>query len=701
MSSRRRIALPLPTPANALLLAFLLGVLGLPGLSGPAGAQFADATDVVVVEVPVYVTRDGEPVRGLTAADFVIEDNGKKQSIVGFEAIDLYGSPGATPAAAPPIAARRHFLFLFDLAFSAPEAVVRARQAAVDVLDELHPTDVAAVALYSPIHGASFVVGFTSDRRQVELAIGTLGAPELLHRSADPLDLVAGKLHPEGRVMESGDGGSRQSIFDQIHEENLATYLEVVGAAERSDQQSRVAAFSANVSGVADTLAAIEGRKYVVFFSEGFADDLLIGSGGGDLESRRARESGEIWDVSSEEMFGATGTQNDLQRMIGALQRADAVVQAVDIGRLRSEGVSGGLGGGKSSLFAMARDTGGELYENFNQLGDAMRQMLQKTGVTYLLAFTPSRLRADDKPHRLEVEVVGQPRGTRVHHRAGYLAPQPFAERSASEKKLTAAELVLAEEDSGTIDVAVLAAPQPGSPPYYVPVLVELDGTSLLAGNADPVTDVEIFAYAFDRDGGIADHQVQVVGLDLATVGPHLRRSGLKYWGHLDLAPGSYRLRVMARNLRTGEHGARSLDLVVPDFPAGRPTLLPALVPEDPAHWVLIREDAAQQRDVPYPFLVGGAPILPAARPVLPRKGTTRVVLQGFHLADAALTARLLDAAGRPADGATFAIDAPTAGEGGVVVADSTLTTSGVAPGAYRLEWSAGGTTSSLPVTVE
>src|SRR5690349_15643048 len=137
------------------------------GLAVPqAEAQgFAESTDVVAVEVPVQVVRDGEPVRGLTAADFEVYDGRKKQELTGFEVLDLYASakPSALQAAG---AARRHFLLLFDLAFSEPESIVRARQAARDlVLQGLHPADLVAVATYGSGQGSQLLLGFTSDRR--------------------------------------------------------------------------------------------------------------------------------------------------------------------------------------------------------------------------------------------------------------------------------------------------------------------------------------------------------------------------------------------------------------------------------------------------------------------------------------------------------------------------------------------------------
>src|SRR5260221_7555016 len=93
----------------------------------PAAAQktgsgvVQEKASVTVVEVPVNVIgKDGKPLAGLTAADFELYDNGKKQEITGFEVADLR-APATVPTAAnpfpegPPAAARRHWLLVFDL----------------------------------------------------------------------------------------------------------------------------------------------------------------------------------------------------------------------------------------------------------------------------------------------------------------------------------------------------------------------------------------------------------------------------------------------------------------------------------------------------------------------------------------------------------------------------------------------------------
>ena len=140
-----------PRPSLRLLLLLLPALLSLPPLlasaAPPAPAQtptFEGTSQVVAVEVPVNVVgRDGEPVRGLTAADFEVYDGNEPQKITSFEVIDLKtldtlppaaggDAAGLAPAASLRSGARRHFLLLFDLSFSSPTSILKARLAARD-----------------------------------------------------------------------------------------------------------------------------------------------------------------------------------------------------------------------------------------------------------------------------------------------------------------------------------------------------------------------------------------------------------------------------------------------------------------------------------------------------------------------------------------------------------------------------------------
>ncbi len=644
--------------------------------------SFAAATQVFAVEVPVQVVRDGEPVRGLEAEDFEVWEGRRKLPVAGFEVLDLGASrPAAT---APPAAARRHFLFLFDLAFSEPRSVARARRAAASLVPRLHPSDLVAVATYSATQGPQLVLGFTSDRRQIESALASLGLPDLLFRPVDPLRLVLREVLGAGNAAGGGQpagGGQSRIARDPLSEANdpavseeVSVVTDAVVQSEQAALRKHVDAFSRSLADLARQIAVVDGRKYLVFLSEGFDNSLFQGTvdEARREEIQQAALRGESWRISAEERYGLAETGNAMERMLAEFSRADCVIQAVDIGGVRA-GADQGLPrvGGRESLLMMAHGTGGDLYEGYNDLAAAMGRMLQRTSVTYVLAVHPDRSSSEEEAgyRRLRVELTRPVGGARVIHRLGYYPPEPYAEQSSVEKLLAAANRLMSGEESDAVRAAVLAAPfrAAGEDKAYVPVVVEVDGATLLAGPQPARLPVEIYVYALDGVGAVHDFVSQIVRLDLTQAGAAVRQGGVKFLGGLDLLPGDYSLRVLVRNGANGVAGVRVIPLHVPAFAAGRPVLLPPLFPEVQDRWLHVWEDGEEEgAKRPFPFFLRNQPFVPDAEPSLEPGREVRLSLVGYNLGsgDWKAEARVLTPDGREIPGGSLEVTERRGGEG-------------------------------------
>ena len=627
--------LPLGRVWGALLaLAVVLTLAA--ALAPPAFAQFSETADVVVIEVPVQVLdKNGEPVRGLTAADFEVSEGRKKLPVTGFEVLDLEVED--RKAEEMPTAARRHFMFLFDLSFSEPKSILKARQAAADVVASLHPTDLVAVATYSQQNGPQLILGFTPDRRQAKLALDTLGLPKLMDRGPDPLRLAMTDMREQVKASQSrGSDGIERRIgdMDTVVLEELEHLTVESDRANATVIANKINAFTRSFADLARLMNGVQGRKHVVFLSEGYDSSVISGTTSDEDQAAmsEAAMSGNIWEVESDKRFGSTSAGNDVEQMLTAFRQSDCIIQAVDIGGLRDSGERNARG--RDALIQMARGTGGEIFENFNDLSTAMDKMLKRTSVTYVLAVQPESLKMDGAFHKLKVELKNGKNG-RVSHRAGFYAPKPASQTNPMERLFSTASQIMSGEESGPVGAAVMVAPfRAADGLAYVPVVIEVDGPSLLAGGqGGTALPAEIFVYAMDEAGNVQDFLTQTMGLDLAKVQGILQQSGLKFFGHLDLPAGRYSVRVLVRNGATGAHALRVVNLDVPAFTQGTPELLPPFFPEAPGRWLMVREQPrGPQKDVPYPFMLKDQPYIPSSKPVIGPGQETQVSLVGYNL---------------------------------------------------------------------
>ncbi len=664
-------------------------------------ARHADVTEVVVIEVPVQVTKGGKPVRGLTPEHFELFDGRKQRGLTGFDAYDLSGTSAAPSQIRPriPAAAQRKFLLFFDLSFSAPDSIVQAREAARELVSEgLDPSDLVGVAAWSASSGSNVILGFTSDRRQAALAIETLGLGQLAEARRDPLGLRFEEMRnepskqptdgsfdwfsPTGTV--TGSAGLRHSL------------MQMQSSTQQASERNAILALLSSLSEVAELLRSVDGRKYLVLLSEGFDSSVVFGQGGGATREEQeaiqrqisASAFGDYQNIDSNLRFGDTSTQNEMGRVQQEFMRADCVIHAVDIGGLRAGGDERARRESRHGLFVMADGTGGEFFENYGNLSKAMEAMLERTSVTYVLAFQAEDLKLDGEFHKLKVKLEGAPKGARLVYRPGYFAPRPYSEISQRERSLSAASRLFGAP-GGELGVATLAAAfESGSQSAYVPSLIEIDGADLLKGTEGGQVAAEIYAYAIAKNGEVRDYYSQILGIDLQKAGPALEEKGLKLWSQFEVPPGEYVARVLVRNAVTGTSGVAVAPFRVPDAGEQEPALLPPLFPEPAGQWLNIRGQRAEESEHDYPFTVQGQAFEPAVKPVLVPGQSTPVLLAGYDIGDPVqIQGELFTLDGKPEGRVFMNVGEPRAGDRpGLMQWAATLSASGVEPGDYILK---------------
>lgn len=591
-------------------------VLALVGLSMTLMAARADAqgdlstlddvAQVTLVEVPVLaLNADGVSLRGLGREDFELFDDGVLQTLHRVREIDFEKLASPFSESTCPQSARRRVLLLFDSTWTEPAALHDAADSLRNlVLDHpFHPCDLVAVMTFEADAGLRLRLTWSSDRGQLLRALDfRLRETPRSPTGDDPLRFEAAA--PGLDLLFAGTGGAAGTQGQKMLE------------------HERALRWMRGLEGIARMLGDSPGTKTVALFTAGFDGRLLAGRpppppGPEALESeggtgRLLAEGGDLRRLQSLDTFGSSELRQALARFATALHRADSRLRLVDLAGLAAAGTEE-----RDGLAHLARATGGDLVAPGNHFAADLARWLEDTKVTYLLTFQPADLEADGRFHLLEVRLRGEPPpGVRLMHRGGYFAPRPFAALHPLEKDLLAAEALLAPQPRREIPFEVLLAPFRGDgQTSYVPLLVKIP--------AAPET-LEIYAYATDGDGRLRDYLHHRETL-LSPV------DGLKFYGHLELPAGGYRVRVLVRDAVGGRTGVLGVPLLIPDFEA--PFLLPPFFPDSSEGWQVAREPTDPQvMEVVYPFTVGGEPFIPAHRPTLTMGEAVEcvLVLYGF-----------------------------------------------------------------------
>ena len=330
------------------------------------------------IVVDVIVTDDkGNPVHGLKQADFSMEENGKPQSIRSFREFGteaqpvepapklpqgVYTNSQSTPATGPVN------VMLLDALHSNSFDIVRGLQGAVEYLAGMQQGTKVAVFWLSG-SGLHMLQGFTSDRETLLRAVRT-GRTD-----------IGGCLNGHCMVRYTTD---KITI----------------------DAMNQIAAY---VSG-------IKGRKNLLWLTPGMPIALMRDGGfGWGGETTSAPRAGALFGGASEGL-----DMGQVHRLMDVYDRFTA--EQIAVYPMNTTGVSLEAVNrmGRASLQAdeVAEDTGGEAFDNSNDLKSMIAKAVDDGSHFYTLSYIPPTVKDDGHYHHINVS-VNQP-GLHLMYRQGY-----------------------------------------------------------------------------------------------------------------------------------------------------------------------------------------------------------------------------------------------------------------------------------------
>jgi VWFA-related protein len=536
----------------------------------------AVATELLRLEVSVTYP-NGRPVPGLTAADFQIFEDGRPETITHFRpgtggqpADDEDDDADEDRADAP---AARHIVLAIDDLHVSAASLSGCKEALKRFLAE-QVSDRDEVAMVTTSGGRGLYLAFTRERVMLRRAVDRLayaerrgesgGRATMSEHEAESIDrgdaTALGLATREislrdiisGPLQTAAGGG--QFVNPRLQTEAEAMARSIV--AQALDTTNRTLA---TLEQVIRGLGAARGRKLLVLVSDGF----LTGQGS---QNPLAFDLRRIFDASARagvSVYALHSRGLSAEPSGGGADKPPNVDQSAPA--VRDSYRTAGALAERENLGALAEGTGGFLVHGTNDLSGALRSILRDSDGAYLLAYSPGSDDRDGRFRRIQVKVPSHPRLI-VRSRHGYFAPderRPAGAAVASadqarEQDLRRALTSLVPLRGVPLEMALdFVDLPPQGPQAVVRARVDLAGLPLATSGDRRQGELEVLGIVYDEGGQtVGEVEGHRVELDLSPATySQLLREGLRFQRSVPLKPGSYQVRLVARERLSSQVG--------------------------------------------------------------------------------------------------------------------------------------------------
>ena len=543
----------------AIVLATLVGARVV-AQQPPAQATptFRSTTRLIVQTVNVK-DKDGKPIEGLTAKDFIVTEDNEPQTVsfVEFQKLPAPGSggqvtigdaaPGASPAAraVEPTADvrissgqpgdvkyrnRRLLVLYFDLSAMPPPDLLRAYNAATKYIKtQMSPADLVAV------------MGFQGGAVRVR--------QDFTDNKAQLLEVV--------QTLVFGDDKDGDGIPDQLEEGTAFGQDDAEFSILNTDRQ-----LSALQTAVG-MLRPLPDQKSLVYFASGLRLNGIDNQAQLRATTNAAlRANVSIFPVDARGLVADAPLGDATRRSPGGLAMFNGQTAGTQMqGFQRSQ----------DTLYSLAKDTGGKAMFDFNDLSMGIVQAAESVTSYYILGFYSNHTALDGRFHRVKISLAaGAAPNAEVTFRQGYYADKEFAKFTEADKERQLEDALMLDNPVTEITIAMeVNYFQLNRAEYFVPVAVKIPGSELVLARKRGAqrTLVDFIGEVKDEFGITIQNVRDKLDIKLTDdAAAQLGKRPIQYQTGFTLLPGKYVIKFLARDSETGRIGTFQSSFVIPNL---------------------------------------------------------------------------------------------------------------------------------------
>jgi len=543
---------------------FIALLVGLPaaaqqiGQNAPANAKETATLRVstqLVVEAVVVKDKAGNPIRGLTAKDFTITENGTPQTISFCEHQELGEAANAPSAAraqpenitiydklsrtriAPETPGkiryqdRRLLALYFDMTTMPPADQIRALEAAKRFIKtQMAPADLVAILRFSG--GAVDVLqDFTDDRNRLLSILETM---------------VVGE--GQGYGLSSDDAGTADTgaAFGQDDSEfNVFNTDRQLSALQTASK----------------LLGQISEKKALIYFASGLRLSGLDNQAQLHATIDTAIRAGvSFWPIDARGLVAEAplgdATQGS-QGNIGMYSGAAALALTTNFQQ------------SQDTLYALAGDTGGKALLDYNDLAKGIVQAEQATSSYYILGYYTTNAAQDGKFRRVKIS-LNSDLSASLDYRQGYYADKQFSKFTPADKERQLEDALMLEDPITELTIAMeIDYFQLNRAEYFVPIVVKIPGRELALAKRRGAehTLLDFIGEIKDQYGSTITNLRDKMNIKLSdATAAQLVKRPIEYDAGFTILPGKYTIKLLARDDETGRIGTYQTNFVIPNL---------------------------------------------------------------------------------------------------------------------------------------